>query len=149
MKKVELRDIFLPDGSTVEEGKTVYLIEAKEISNYASPKYFAKGSGEIAHYLVEYTVAKVNKAENQRSFVLRSDRGCEETYYVKNNCLPDIFSDKGKAISRLKSKEIEKHCAGLDGAIVRLKQTILQKQEKIRAHQATKKKILDNLKKLK
>ena len=98
------------------------------------------------HYI---RFGKVNKEENQRSFIIRSDRGCEETLYIKNNCLPDIFSSRLLAIKALREKELSTSITKIEESINKSENNIQLLKEKIKTLKETKSKIIKNLNQLK
>lgn len=106
MKKELIKDvpISLPDGTEVKKGMKVYKVERWEFGySKRDGKYVNKWTGIASSYLVEHTVIHINADANSRSFTLRSDRGCEHTYSVKNSCLPQIFGSKDAAIAHQKT----------------------------------------------
>ncbi len=148
-KEKEKRPIYLPCGTEVKEGLKVYKIYSKDVSSYQRINSIKPHSGGIAHYLIEYVVAHVNHAENSRSFILRSDRGCESTYSVKNNCLSELYGNLKKANKILAKKEKEIHVRKIEEKIKRKIRDIKTTKEVIKRFEKTKKEILKNLSKLK
>lgn len=119
--------ISLPDGTIVKAGMKVYTVEhLSASSDYDFKRYpegrFLKYSGRIATELIEYHVLSVNQSAVSRSFTVKSDRGCEHTYSVKGQCLPDIYGSKAKATEKRRSKTLS------DIAIIKTKIAKEQKE---------------------
>jgi len=136
----ELKDqpIYLPDGTPVKEGMTIYLLGAKytggawQVEKYDN--YIYKHSGASRAKITKVKVISVNQGANTRSFVTRSDKGCEQRYTVKDNCLDSkMFGCKKKlhkavvtqdkedlATLREKKKELDNKSKAIEKAIKKL-----------------------------
>ncbi len=99
-EKVKDTPIVLPDGVPVKLGMTIYSVDNAEV--YSSSKECPSYSGKARSKILKNTVIGVNQAANARTFTVRTDRGCENTYSVRNNCLPQIFGKKISAIYEAK-----------------------------------------------
>ncbi len=147
----EGRPILLPDGSRVVKGMPVFKIYGKDVYDNpgTSTSKIKKWSGTIAKYLVEYAVVAVNEAEASRSFVLRSDKGCESTYSVKGSCLPEMFGSRKKAVSELVKQEKEAHVKRIEARISSKFRYIKSLHLEISKMNRTRTKLLKNLSKVK
>lgn len=96
--------IKLQDGTDVKVGITIYerrvkseVYGAKEVSD--PNHYYAKMQGKTRVAYVPHTVIAVNEASNSRSFTIRSKKGCESTYTVRDTCVSNLFGST-KAIEK-------------------------------------------------
>ena len=99
-EKVKDTPIVLPDGVAVKLGMTIYSVMDCSVSSYSGD--VKSYSGKARSKIIENTVIGVNQSANARTFTARSDRGCETTYSVRNNCLPQIFGKRSSAAARAK-----------------------------------------------
>jgi hypothetical protein len=110
--KIKDVPVSLPDGTPVTLGMTIYTVKKNDISSYERGREVIKTwSGDVAVKLIENKVISVNQSSTARTFTVRSDRGCEQTYSVRNNCLPDLFGKKSAALDKMKefhNQDIEK-----------------------------------------
>lgn len=113
--------ILLPDGVPVTKGMKIYSVNKLDVINYiASGDYVMSHSGLPSSRIIESSVISVNQAANVRSFTVRSDRGCETSYTVKNSCLPKIFGSKAAAIAeqkRFHELDVQKLQAKIDSRV--------------------------------
>jgi hypothetical protein len=79
---------------------TIYSVMDGSVSSYSGD--VKSYSGKARSKIMENTVIGVNQSANARTFTVRSDRGCETTYSVRNNCLPQIFGKRSSAAARAK-----------------------------------------------
>ena len=101
--KIKDVPIALPDGSPVVVGMTIYTVKKLDVCSYSKSVETVKAwSGDTAAKIVENMVISVNQSSNARTFRLRSDRGCEQTYSVRNNCLPDLYGKRSAAVQKMK-----------------------------------------------
>lgn len=105
----EANPIFLPDGTEVKKGITIYQLDLKYTSSYESSydkneSYIKTYSGKTRARFTRLTVATVNEAANARSFTARSAKGCESTFSVKNQCVGQLYGSL-KSLKK-KAKEI-------------------------------------------
>lgn len=126
--------IKLPDGVNVKLGMKVFTVESKrkrqsyqEITNNDQYK---TGTGDRSAYMVEHEVISVNQASNARCFTLRSDKGCEHTYSVRNQCIGHLYGKKTSAEKQMKLVdkgdigEINKKINSIKNSIEKQKNTI-------------------------
>lgn len=128
-EKIKDTPIFLPDGVKVEIGMAVFTVLKKEVSAYPYKSGVKSFSGGESFQIVEHKVIGINPRANSRSFTVRSDRGCEATYTVKNNCLPEIFGKRSSALAKCKDIHFED--------IVKLQKKIAEKQKAIDLYKGT------------
>jgi len=106
MENEKLKDvpITLPDETQVVKGMKIFSVEKLSPTSYdqRGGNYYRTHTGSVSSKIVEHTVVAVNQAANSRSFTIRSDRGCEHTYTVKNSCLPHLYGKKANAIAKQK-----------------------------------------------
>lgn len=97
--------IKMRDGTTVKLGGLVYEVETRHLEShrYGSKRnpYRVK-TGVIRNTIIESEIIQINQAANARTFTVRSPKGCENTYSVRNACLPEnLFGKKSLAVKRL------------------------------------------------
>jgi hypothetical protein len=134
------------DGANVKVGKEIYIVETKEVDTYTyrrNKKNFIKSlSGKKRATIEIHKVIHVNEAANSRSFTLRSQKGCETTYSVRNQCLPDtLFGLKSFAIAKCRQIDVE-DADRIQEKIERAKERIVHEKEEIKKLTEVKKKIL-------
>lgn len=93
--------ITLPCGTTVKLGMTIYSVQNGTISSYGYES-IKPLSGKVSTSVIESKVISLNTKSNARCFTVKSDRGCETTYSVRNNCLPKLYGKKSAAIEEQK-----------------------------------------------
>lgn len=98
-ERIKDSPIVLPDGVPVKLGTIIYSVMDSEVGSYCELKSY---SGKPRSKIIENLVIGVNQSANARTFTVRSDRGCETTYSVRNNCLPQIFGKRSSATARAK-----------------------------------------------
>lgn len=110
--KTEIKDvpITMPDRVPVRMGMEIFELDklncgtAREVKQ--SPTYYkaVRYSGKSRYIIVTSRVVAVNTSANSRSFTVKSKRGCESTYSVKDTCLPDGMFGKLESIKARKRK---------------------------------------------
>lgn len=125
------KPIYLPDGVPVKNGMTIFTVRRKGIgtSSDSEVKHY---SGDVGSEIILNTVVAVNQGANARNFTVRSDRGCETTYSVKNNCLPDLFGKRASAIAKAK-KFNDKDIATVEAKLVNVMKTVTKYNTTIKA----------------
>lgn len=151
MENEKLKDvaITLPDGTEVVKGMKIYSVERLQPSSYEKSKiYYRTYTGAMSSLITEHTVIAINQAANSRCFTVRSDRGCEHTYSVKNNCLPNMYGKRENAVKKQKEITAE-NIEALETKKVKATE-YLEKEQKVFAEKMTKyKNTISALKKLK
>ncbi len=111
MKTLKEVSIVLPDGVEVRMGMNIYTTRSKRASYESDVRrypenYILEHSGKSRYAVVKHKVINVNQAANIRSFTVRSTKGCESTYSVKNSCLPaDMFGKLSSVVRFTKDKD--------------------------------------------
>lgn len=97
MKESEKLPIISPCGDEIKEGGIFYQVEKANYTSFCGCKH-KSWSGTQDIKILKHKIIKVNRNANVRSFTLRSDRGCETTYSVKNECVSKtLFTRLGNA----------------------------------------------------
>lgn len=112
-QEIKLKDvpILMPDGVEVKIGMIVFDIEMtrcgsdNDVKRYPGSYGVKRYSGKSRYKIIHGKVISVNHAANSRSFTLRSKRGCETTYSVKDSCLPEDLCGKLATIKGIKKKK--------------------------------------------
>ena len=144
--KTEIKDvaITLPDGVPVKMGMPVYTVEKKGLSRYSSDRkqgYVKTWSGDSQARLVKHEVIAVNQNANSRSFTLRSDRGCEHSYSVKDQCIGHLYGKKSSATAQCKTIDKE-DSEGFDSKIESLNQRMEEDRKRISSLKIKRQKLL-------
>lgn len=105
--------IILPDNAKVKVGMTIYTtIQLRVGREYDLERYpdtygVLRMSGESRYKIIENEVISIDQTAKNRSFTVRSDRGCESTYSVRDNCLPkDMFGKVSSVKKYIKEKDM-------------------------------------------
>ena len=122
------------DGVEITEGKEFYTIEKKNINdgryNRIKKDEVAKFSGGLKYFLEIGKVISVNQASSARTFTVRSSKGCETTYSVRNACLPD--NSFGRLVHAKKAlKE-----ANLND-LIKIEKEVKERREKLKLWEST------------
>ena len=109
-KENEKLPIISPCGDEIKNGTTFYEVEKGSYSAYGRENESWSGTQDIK--INKHKVIRVNLNANVRSFTMRSERGCEITYSVKNECVPrELFTKLYRAkkyCKKLHERDIER-----------------------------------------
>ena len=151
MKTIKDVPILMPDGVPVKVGMTIFGLESLNLTTSSTTAkkypltYMKKYTGKSRRKITEGKVISVNSTSACRSFTVRSKRGCENTYSVKNACLPDLMFGKLSSIKARKRKLDLEDARGAETRIAAklehisdIKEAILEEKQLIKALKAIK-----------
>lgn len=137
VSKVKDQPIKLPDGVVVKLGMTVYKVVKTGSSKYdrdvRNCGYIKKFSGESRAKVIPCEVIAINQASNARTFTVRTDRGCENTYSVRDNCIgANLFGSKKATLKEVKAID-KKDIADLRESLMNKEKYFKEEKAKLEA----------------